>query len=79
MRFLSMLVLIAVCVLAVGFYRGWFHFASNTAAGTSNVTLTVDNNKVQEDKNKVLGKAQELGHQAEAKSTAPATQPAPGP
>jgi hypothetical protein len=82
MRFVFMLVLIAGCVLGLGIYRGWFHFASDSAAGTSNVTLSVDNNKIQEDKNKVVDKTQELGHEAEAKTTAvidkskgPATQP----
>jgi hypothetical protein len=82
MRFLIMLILIAVCVLGLGIYRGWFHFASDSAAGTSNVTLSVDNNKMRDDKNKVIVKAQELGHEAETKtsaaidkSTAPSTQP----
>jgi hypothetical protein len=86
MRFVLSLILIAALVLGVGIYRGWFHFAADSSAGSSNVTLTVDNNKIQDDKNKVVGKTQELGHEAEAKtsaaidkSSAPTTQPAPQP
>jgi hypothetical protein len=86
MRFLIMLVVVAGCVAGLGVYRGWFHFTSDSAAGTSNMTLTVDNNKIDDDKNKVIVKSQELGHRAETnvsaaidKSTAQTTQPSPRP
>jgi Tfp pilus assembly protein PilO len=44
-RLLLVLVLVAACVIGLGFYLGWF-------------TVTVDQLKMQEDKNKVQEKLQ---------------------
>ena len=75
MRFLIVLVLIAAVVAGVGFYRGWFHLTSDRAADKSNVTLTVDKDKIQADKQKAVDKVQDLGHQARDQAPAP-VQPA---
>ena len=52
-RFLIVLVLIVVLIgaggVALGFNRGWF-------------TLTVDKEKIQEDKEKVVEKVENVGH-----------------
>jgi len=64
MRVLIIFVLILACVAGVGIYRGWFHVTSDRAADKSNVTLTVDKGKIQEDKQKAVGKVQDMGHQA---------------
>jgi hypothetical protein len=66
------LVLIVAGVVALGFYRGWFHLTSDKAADQSNVTLTVDKDKIQQDKQKAQDKVQ--GHRAEDKA-APAAVP----
>jgi hypothetical protein len=52
MRFLIVLLLIVAGVVGFGFYRGWFHLTSDGAADKSNMTLTVDKDKVQQDKQK---------------------------
>jgi hypothetical protein len=70
MRFLIVLVLVISGVAGLGVYRGWFQVASNIAAGKSDVTVTVDGNKMREDKDKVVDKAQGLGHEAEEKAVA---------
>jgi hypothetical protein len=70
-RFAAVIVLVIGAIAAVGFSRGWFNVASDNAAGQSNVTLTVDKDKMHEDKNKAVDKAQDLGHRA--KNTAAAT------
>ena len=60
MRFLLVLVLIAAGVAGVGFYRGWFDLTSDRASEKSNVTLTVDKDKIDQDKQKVSDKAKDL-------------------
>jgi hypothetical protein len=59
-RILFTLVLIVACVGAFGFYRGWFHVASDSNGDKSNVTLTVDKNKIQDDKQAARDKAHDL-------------------
>ena len=68
--FLILIVLIIAGVAGLGFYRGWFHLASDSAADKPNVTLTVDKNKIEEDKTKAVDKMQDLGHQAKEKAAA---------
>jgi hypothetical protein len=66
MRFLIVLLLIVAGVVAVGFYRGWFHLTSDSAADKSNVTLTVEKDKVRQDKQKAQDTVQ--GHREEGKA-----------
>jgi hypothetical protein len=71
MRFLIVLLLIVACVVGLGFYRGWFHLTSDTAAGKSNVTLTVEKDKMQQDKEKAQDTVQ--GHREEDKAASAAS------
>ncbi len=48
--------------LGLGFYRGWFQIASDSADGESNLTLTVDKNKIEADRKKAQGTVHDLGH-----------------
>ena len=59
---LVVVVLLVVGIAGLGFYRGWFQVSSNTnnADHKVNTTFTVDQDKMQEDKERV----QELGQQA---------------
>lgn len=75
MRFLIVLVLIVAGVAGLGFYRGWFDLTSDRGTDKSNVTLTVDRDKMKEDKQKAVDKVQDLGHQAKDRAEA-AVQPA---
>lgn len=53
-----MLVLCAAAVALIGFSRGRFHVTSDRSDDTPGVTLTVDRDKVRDDKDKVVGAAQ---------------------
>jgi hypothetical protein len=55
-RFLTVVVLIVAAVLALGFYRGWFHVTSNKDSNQPNATVTVDKEKMQQDKQKAQDK-----------------------
>ncbi|MCC7144857.1 MAG: hypothetical protein IT443_00270 [Phycisphaeraceae bacterium] len=59
------LALVMVCVVGLGFYRGWFSFSSTKTVETSNVTLTVDQDKMHQDKNQAIQTAQDLGHKVQ--------------
>jgi hypothetical protein len=71
-RLLIVLVLVVAVAVGVGFYMGWFRFASDSANGESNITFTVDVDKIKEDKGKAVEKVQDLGSQGKDKTSAPA-------
>jgi hypothetical protein len=52
--FIALLVLIAVAVVVVGFYLGWFKFSSRRVDSGSNVTLSMNKDKIVADKDKLL-------------------------
>jgi hypothetical protein len=54
-KLLLLAVLSVVALAAVGFQRGWFQFASEGAGDKTNLTLTVDKNKIHEDEAKAKG------------------------
>jgi hypothetical protein len=60
MRFVVAIVLLIGLVVGVGFYRGWFHVSSASPAKESSVTVTVDKDKIQQDKNDAQKKVQDL-------------------
>ena len=57
-RLLIVLVLVVVGFVGLGFYLGWFQFASDTANDKPNITFTLDPGKFQEDNKKL----QDPGH-----------------
>jgi hypothetical protein len=62
-KLLVVLFVLAVCVVAIGFYRGWFALSSSNVDDGSNkvnVNLTVDKDKMQEDAGAVKKKSVEL-------------------
>ncbi|HKQ47157.1 MAG TPA: hypothetical protein VJZ71_03695 [Phycisphaerae bacterium] len=59
------IVVLGLCVAALGYYRGWFTLSSHGRDGESNkvgVNLTVDPDKVKDDVGRVNQKANELGN-----------------
>jgi hypothetical protein len=50
LRFLGVLILLTILVLGFGFYRGWFRAESRDANGQRSVTVTVDKEKINQDK-----------------------------
>lgn len=71
MRFLIVLFVIVLGIAAFGLHRGWFHLTSDDASGKSNVTLTVDKDKIQQDKTAARERTQDLSRPA-AKTGTPA-------
>lgn len=53
---LMVLVLIVVAGAGLGYYLGWFNFSSHNDKGESNITLSVDKDKIEADKDKVANK-----------------------
>jgi hypothetical protein len=60
-RLLGMLVMLLIVVAAIGYFRGWFHAESHSVDGQTTVTVTVDKDKVTQDKDSAQQKVQDLG------------------
>ncbi|MEQ9409801.1 MAG: hypothetical protein RIK87_18845 [Fuerstiella sp.] len=69
-RLFTFLVILVLCVAAIGFYRNWFT-VSSASSDTNNhkvdVKLTVDPDKIEADADAVKEKAQELTGDAKDK------------
>jgi len=71
---ITVLFVLLICVVALGFYRGWFTLSShNPDAGNNqvNVNLKLDGGKIQEDAEAVKNKATELAGRATEGATEP--------
>src|SRR5207245_4060130 len=55
-NFLGFLVIVAIVVLAVGYYLDWFKFSSSGSGNTSNFNMQVDKDKMQSDADKAKQK-----------------------
>jgi len=73
-RLLVVLVLILAGVLGLGFYLRWFGVESQTADGKSNVTFTVDTDRMRADEKRAVGAVKDLGHPSTTKATPPTEQ-----
>jgi len=62
LRFLGMLVVLLALVAGFGYYRGWFHAGSSDSNGQDTIKLTVDQNKLDQDKASAQQQVQDLGH-----------------
>jgi hypothetical protein len=58
-RFIILLVLLAAGIAGLGCYLGWFHMTTETVDGKSNVTVTVDKDKIRADEQKAKDKVKE--------------------
>ena len=67
--FLFLLVLLAIGVVGVGLYRGWFQVSTNKGDDRSTVSVTMDKNKIKEDEEKVKDKVQDISRQAKDKTS----------
>jgi predicted negative regulator of RcsB-dependent stress response len=70
-RVLLVLALVLAGVLGLGIYMRWFHVSSDSVAGTSSVTFSVDKEKIQEDEKKLADKVHNLGGSSKDKPSAP--------
>jgi len=68
---LIVLALAGAGVIGLGFYLGWFHIGSDNAGGISNVTLSVDKDKIEADRKIAVAKVQDVGSQIKDKVVGP--------
>jgi hypothetical protein len=67
MRFVTILFVLIVCLVGIGFYRGWFALSRSgpdTGSGKVNINLTVDPDKAKQDAEQVKDKVTGLGDRA---------------
>ena len=64
--FLIGLVLILAGIFALSWYRGWIHLTSDKTADTSSITVSVDKEKLHDDRAKALGAAKVATEKATA-------------
>ena len=57
-------VLLAVGIAGVGYYRGWFAFSTNSTDQAPSATITVDKNKFHEDEQKAKDDVQGVEQKA---------------
>jgi hypothetical protein len=57
-RLLSLLFLVAVIGIVLGFYFGYFHISSENRDGTNRTTLSVDEQRLKDDGKKALQKVE---------------------
>lgn len=60
MRLLGFLILLALIVGAVGYFRGWISFTSETLGGEKKVSLSIDKDGLNEDLTKARSKVTDL-------------------
>jgi hypothetical protein len=61
-RFLGMLVVLSVLVVGIGYYRGWFRASSIDNNGHDTIKLTLDKDKLNQDKASAQQQVQDLTH-----------------
>lgn len=60
-RLLGVLVLLLAGVVCLGFSLGWFHLSRESSDHKTTITVTVDQDKIQGDREKAKERLQEVG------------------
>ena len=66
-RFFVLVLLLAACIVGLGFYLGWFQFSTGGTDDKPNVTFTVDKDKIEKDKKKAEEELQKAGQTVKEK------------
>ncbi len=61
-RFLGLLIVLSVLILGLGYYRGWFHADSNNTNGQPTVSVSIDKDKINQDKANAQQEVKNLAH-----------------
>jgi predicted negative regulator of RcsB-dependent stress response len=69
-RFLVVLLLLVAGVVGLGFYLGWFRFSTDSEGQKTNITITVDQEKIREDEEKAKEKVQQVGQKVKERTGA---------
>jgi hypothetical protein len=69
-RLVIVLVLVVAAVVGFGFYQGWFRLSTGGTDGKANISLSVDKEKMEQDKEKAQEKVHDLGQKVKEKTGA---------
>jgi hypothetical protein len=69
-RLLIVLVLVVAAIVGVGFYQGWWRLSTGGTDGKANPPVTVDKEKIEQDKERAKEKLQELEQKIREKTNA---------
>ena len=61
-RLLGFLAAVLLTLAVIGYFRGWFHASTHDVNGHETVTLTVDKDKLNQDKSSAEQHSQDLEH-----------------
>jgi predicted negative regulator of RcsB-dependent stress response len=64
----ALIFVVALLLVGVGFYQGWFYFSTNSTNHTSSATITVDQDKLRADEGKAKEKMEEFGQKAKERT-----------
>ncbi len=67
-RFLIVLGLLVIAIVRPGFYRGWFNLSTASSEQKAKVTVTMDQKKIHEDKEKAEEKVHDLERKLKEKT-----------
>lgn len=70
-RIILVLVLLAAGGAGLGFYLGWFHVGTESGDGKSNITFSVDKDKVHKDTTAAEQEAQQIGNKIRDSAAGP--------
>lgn len=73
-KVLVVIVLFLAAIVVLGFFRGWFRLSTDHTAAQRSTTFTVDQNKINEDKDKVTGKVQDFEHKTREETAGSGTE-----
>ena len=59
-KLLGTLVIFALLISALGFYRGWFSVSKDDQPGETNVQIKIDKDRIKQDTEEAARKAREL-------------------
>jgi hypothetical protein len=66
-RLIGAIVIVLAILVGIGFYMDWFHVSTNQSGQKSNVEISVDKQKIQEDEEAAKKKVEELKDKAKQK------------
>jgi hypothetical protein len=69
-RLLIVLVLVVAAIVGLGFYQGWWRLSTGGTDGTANPSVTVNKEKIEQDKERAKEKVQELEQKVREKTNA---------
>jgi len=75
-NFLGFLVMVAIVVLALGYYLDWFKFSSSNSGNTSSYQMQVDKSKIETDTDKAKQKLQDTAKDVKERFKPASSEPA---